>query len=233
MPETREQALEAALTAMLAAHPYDFPLPNWEARADAHNMAAIALATTLKNDHRDARIAQLEEEIRKMLASAVPHPVEHPTMTAAWESAQATLSGSSTDWLEGVKREVTEPLARQLRDAIEKLRGTMARNARLVEVLRDAPLHDVDCATTLHGGACNCAYHAARESVLHDSGDAAWLDQQRREAAAGVWRWMAEHPDQFNEMLMTEVVGGLRAWSLEVAVKNFKARAAEMEGGKG
>lgn len=38
-----------------------------------------------------ARIRDLEAEVGKMLASAHPHPVEHPTMTEAWISARAVL----------------------------------------------------------------------------------------------------------------------------------------------
>lgn len=38
------------------------------------------------------RLALAEAQIRKLLASAVPHPVEHPTMTAAWREAEAFLA---------------------------------------------------------------------------------------------------------------------------------------------
>ena len=34
----------------------------------------------------------LREALETMLKSAVPHPVEHPTMTAAWKTARAALS---------------------------------------------------------------------------------------------------------------------------------------------
>lgn len=37
------------------------------------------------------RIRELEDGIRDLLASARPHPVEHPTMTAAWSDAGALL----------------------------------------------------------------------------------------------------------------------------------------------
>lgn len=63
-----------------------------------------------------ARVAQLEGAIRKMLDSAVPHPVEHPTMTAAWESARATLTGSTTDWLDRQRREAVVKALRVLAD---------------------------------------------------------------------------------------------------------------------
>jgi hypothetical protein len=32
------------------------------------------------------------EALKVMLASAMPHPVEHPTMTAAWKIARAALA---------------------------------------------------------------------------------------------------------------------------------------------
>jgi hypothetical protein len=41
---------------------------------------------------RDAHIAELKKVLRLMVDSAVPHPVEHPTMTAAWKVARAALA---------------------------------------------------------------------------------------------------------------------------------------------
>jgi hypothetical protein len=44
---------------------------------------------------RDAalvQVAALRAEIVNLLASAHPHPVEHPTMTAAWQKASAALA---------------------------------------------------------------------------------------------------------------------------------------------
>jgi hypothetical protein len=34
---------------------------------------------------------EMYEALKVMLASAVPHPVEHPTMTAAWKIGKAAL----------------------------------------------------------------------------------------------------------------------------------------------
>lgn len=43
----------------------------------------------------EARIAELETAVRDLLASAHPHPVEHPTMTAAWARARAALGAKA------------------------------------------------------------------------------------------------------------------------------------------
>jgi hypothetical protein len=43
-------------------------------------------------DAARARIAALEAELRNVLASAVPHPREHPCMSAAWKRAEALLA---------------------------------------------------------------------------------------------------------------------------------------------
>jgi hypothetical protein len=42
--------------------------------------------------HLRAQVAALRAEIVNLLASAHPHPVEHPTMTAAWQRARAALA---------------------------------------------------------------------------------------------------------------------------------------------
>jgi uncharacterized protein YeaC (DUF1315 family) len=38
------------------------------------------------------RVLELEAALRMMVASAHPHPTEHPTMTAAWKVAEKLLS---------------------------------------------------------------------------------------------------------------------------------------------
>ena len=43
-----------------------------------------------------SRMQRLEESLRDVLKSAVPHPVEHPTMWTAWRKAEAML-GISTE----------------------------------------------------------------------------------------------------------------------------------------
>jgi ethanolamine utilization protein EutA (predicted chaperonin) len=40
---------------------------------------------------------QLVETIEALLRSATPHPVEHPTMTAAWANARAVLKRLNRD----------------------------------------------------------------------------------------------------------------------------------------
>ncbi len=40
---------------------------------------------------------QLVETIEMLLRSAVPHPIEHPTMTAAWNNARAVLKRLNRD----------------------------------------------------------------------------------------------------------------------------------------
>jgi hypothetical protein len=39
----------------------------------------------------EAEVERLRGVIRTMIASAVPHPIEHPTMTQAWADARAVL----------------------------------------------------------------------------------------------------------------------------------------------
>lgn len=49
-----------------------------------HEIAAIIDAET--------GLSELIAALRTMLASAYPHPVEHPTMTAAWATGRAALA---------------------------------------------------------------------------------------------------------------------------------------------
>jgi hypothetical protein len=41
---------------------------------------------------RDAACLRMREALETVLASAYPHPTEHPTMTAAWKIGRAALS---------------------------------------------------------------------------------------------------------------------------------------------
>lgn len=40
----------------------------------------------------EAEVTRLRAALEQMLASAVPHPTEHPTMTTAWENARKALA---------------------------------------------------------------------------------------------------------------------------------------------
>lgn len=57
--------------------------------ADQQHIAANSPTTTLA---LIARIRELEAMLHRMLASAFPHPVDHPTMTASWTAARALLA---------------------------------------------------------------------------------------------------------------------------------------------
>jgi hypothetical protein len=45
----------------------------------------------------ESRAEALEKALREVLDSAVPHPVEHPTMTRAWDRARRALSGAGAE----------------------------------------------------------------------------------------------------------------------------------------
>ena len=69
---------------------------------NAHLLGVLESANNTAN-RRGARIRDLEAEVKglrtaleQMLASAVPHPTEHPTMTAAWENARKSLAAPAT-----------------------------------------------------------------------------------------------------------------------------------------
>lgn len=53
-------------------------------------------ASELRAHRAERRARELEAGLREMLASAHPHPVEHPTMTAAWATARALLTTEPT-----------------------------------------------------------------------------------------------------------------------------------------
>lgn len=42
------------------------------------------------------RVERLEAALRRVLASASPHPTEHPAMFVAWQEARAALDGKET-----------------------------------------------------------------------------------------------------------------------------------------
>ena len=42
----------------------------------------------------EARNRELMDVVEQLLASAHPHPIEHPTMTKAWAAARAALKGA-------------------------------------------------------------------------------------------------------------------------------------------
>lgn len=45
----------------------------------------------------EARASRLAAALEKVLASATPHPVEHPSMTKAWTEARAALADSAAE----------------------------------------------------------------------------------------------------------------------------------------
>jgi hypothetical protein len=55
-----------------------------------HERAEVTVLRAQVLAEREA-YAAAEREIRNLLASAHPHPNEHPTMTAAWKRARAFL----------------------------------------------------------------------------------------------------------------------------------------------
>lgn len=61
-----------------------------------HSGARKELAA-IESERTQARadVAELVESLRTMLASAYPHPTEHPTMTEAWKIANAALAKHS------------------------------------------------------------------------------------------------------------------------------------------
>lgn len=59
-----------------------------QVKAAMQDYARLMLEKAKSVEQRAALAAALE----KMLASAVPHPVEHPTMTEAWKVARAALA---------------------------------------------------------------------------------------------------------------------------------------------
>lgn len=64
---------------------------------DASSYEVIDLCDAVEDASNENKV--LREALKTMLKSAVPHPVEHPTMTAAWKTARAALSACD----EGVK----------------------------------------------------------------------------------------------------------------------------------
>jgi maltose-binding protein MalE len=72
----------------------------WHTKRDPESLADLILRIEREAEERTARerdaltsqVATMRAEIVNMLASAHPHPVEHPTMTAAWQRARAALA---------------------------------------------------------------------------------------------------------------------------------------------
>lgn len=93
-----------------------------------------------------ARAERLGEALREVLASAVPHPVEHPTMFRAWERARAALSPSSAD----APGEFT-PAGREARDSSECAAVVMYRHGR-DEWCRATPPGERNPCCTLKAG---------------------------------------------------------------------------------
>lgn len=67
------------------------------AAAESDAMALLARGVELfgEDDEKikrlEARVVELEAELRVVLRSSVPHPVHHPTMWGAWRQAEALL----------------------------------------------------------------------------------------------------------------------------------------------
>lgn len=135
MPETREARLEAALRKILALSPVEF---SSEYESEPFDIARSALATPPEPDHRDARIAQLEEALKAVQAEVMEnidcnhHDADDGSddctdtddcvgcfIAAIIESA---LTGSTAEWLEGVKREARA-------EEVERMAGAMKKRS--------------------------------------------------------------------------------------------------------
>lgn len=55
------------------------------------NAAPALLAAARERDRLADRVLALEEELRRVLASALPNPRDHPAMSKAWADARALL----------------------------------------------------------------------------------------------------------------------------------------------
>jgi len=73
-----------------------------------------------------AEAARLREAVDVLLRSAVPHPVEHPTMTEAWAVGDAALTNThaTANWLAALKAEVRRAA---LEEATSVLRDRLGR----------------------------------------------------------------------------------------------------------
>lgn len=58
------------------------------------------------------RVRRLEQALTTVLASAYPHPVEHPTMTAAWAVGRAALSEPSQGITDSEDKQIADAFRR-------------------------------------------------------------------------------------------------------------------------
>lgn len=68
-----------------------WPMAGWVGDADEGEI--VVLPASDRGDGRDllGEIDLLRDALRAVLASAHPHPTEHPTMHTAWKAAESVL----------------------------------------------------------------------------------------------------------------------------------------------
>lgn len=114
-----------ALVIMLRAKANDAEWSTW-----GDEFKEILAKPEAKLREHGEREALLVASIEELLASAHPHPVEHPTMTEAWANARAALAGSDAA-LRAVKAEARKGAVKEaLRDLIDDGTYELDANAR-------------------------------------------------------------------------------------------------------
>lgn len=87
-------------------------------------------AASADRDDLAATVAGLRGTIETLLKSAVPHPVEHPTMTAAWKIGTAALNAQPHESLTRFVARVQEDA---LKAAVESLKGERRKRGEELE----------------------------------------------------------------------------------------------------